>query len=172
MSARRASPQADDYRSAQVTLPSDTEILIVREFAAPREVVFEAWTRPEHVTQWWDPSGMPLASCDIDLQPNGGFRFVPREPKPPFTGVYRSIAPPERLVFATVVAPSGAESIGTLLFEERDGRTILRLTIACASKEDRDALLEMRVAEGTVRTLENLHQYAGRLARRTPTTVR
>lgn len=117
MSARRASPQTDDYRSAQVTLPSDMEILIVRDFAAPREVVFEAWTKPEHVAQWWDPSREPLASCDIDFRPNGAFRFVPRGPKPPFSGTYHDIVPPERLVFSTVVAPSGAESIGTLLFE-------------------------------------------------------
>jgi uncharacterized protein YndB with AHSA1/START domain len=168
VSARRENPQAGDYRSAQVTLPSDTEILIVREFAAPREIVFEAWTKPEHVAQWWDPSGTPLASCDIDFRPNGTFRFVPHGPKPPFHGVYREIVPPERLVFATVVAPSGGESIGTLLFEPHDGGTILRLTIACASRVDRDALLEMRVADGTVKTLENLNQYAARLAGRAP----
>ncbi len=160
MSARPASPPADEYRSAQVTLPSDTEILIVRDFAAPREVVFEAWTKPEHVAQWWDPSRQPLASCDIEFRPNGAFRFVPHGSKPPFTGRYRDIVPPERLVFSTVVAPSGAESIGTLLFEERDGHTRLRLTIACASKTDRDALLEMRVAAGTAQTLESLNDYA------------
>jgi uncharacterized protein YndB with AHSA1/START domain len=163
VSARHASRQSSDDRGATVTLPSDTEILIVREFAAPREVIFDAWTRPEHVAQWWDPSGAPLAACDIDLRPDGVFRFVPRGPQPPFSGAYRAIVPPERLVFATVVAPSGAESIGTLLFEEHDGRTRLRLTIACASRADRDALLEMRVADGTVQTLKNLSAYAARL---------
>jgi uncharacterized protein YndB with AHSA1/START domain len=164
VSTRPASPPIEDYRSAQVTLPSDTEILIVRDFAVPREVVFEAWTKPEHVAQWWDPSREPLASCDIDFRPNGAFRFVPRGSKPPFSGTYRDIVPPERLVFSTVVAPSGAESIGTLLFEERDGRTRLRLTIACASKTDRDTLLAMRVAAGTAQTLEGLDDYIGRLA--------
>jgi uncharacterized protein YndB with AHSA1/START domain len=166
VSAKRADPQTEDGRSAQVTLPSDTEILIVRDFAAPRAIVFEAWTKPEHVAQWWDPSQEPLASCDIDFRPNGAFRFVPRGAKPPFSGTYREIVPPERLVFSTVVAPSGAESIGILLFEERDGRTTLRLTIACGSKTDRDALIEMRVAAGTAQTLENLNEYAGRLASR------
>lgn len=170
MSARPASSQTGDHGSAEVTLPSDTEILIVREFAAPRELVFEAWTKPEHVAQWWDPGGKPLASCEIDLQPNGRFRFVARGPQPPFSGTYRQIDPPERLVLATVATPFGAESIGTLLFEERDGRTRLRMTIACASRADRDALLAMRVAEGTVRTLENLDEYTGRLTGRTPTT--
>jgi uncharacterized protein YndB with AHSA1/START domain len=170
VSARPAtSPRTGNYDSAQVTLPSDTDILIVREFAASREVVFEAWTKPEHVAHWWDPSGTPLASCDIDLKPRGEFRFVGRGPQPPFTGIYLDIVPPERLVFATA-APSGGQSVGTLLFEERDGRTLLRLTIACASRADRDVLLEMRVDEGTVRTLENLNEYAGRLSGRAPLT--
>ena len=158
MADRRASHGAADSREAQVTLPSDREILIVRAFAAPRAVVFEAWTRPEHVRQWWDPGGEPLASCDIDLRPDGAFRFVPRG-KPPFSGTYREIVPPERLVFSTVATPSGAASIGTLLFEECDGRTLVHLTIACASRADRDALLEMRVDAGTRQTLENLDLY-------------
>jgi uncharacterized protein YndB with AHSA1/START domain len=162
--ARRVSQPTDDHRSAQVTLPSDREILIIRAFAAPRDVVFEAWTKPEHLAHWWDPSRERLASCDIDLRPNGTFQFIPRGAKPPFIGTYREIVPPERLVFSTVVAPSGAESIGTLLFEERDGRTTLRLTIACASKADRDALLEMRVDVGTLQTLENLSEYVARLS--------
>jgi uncharacterized protein YndB with AHSA1/START domain len=140
------------------------EILIVRFFAAPRDVVFEAWTKPEHLAHWWDPSRERLASCDVDLRPNGTFRFIPRGTKPPFIGTYRDIVPPERLVFSTVIAPSGSESIGTLLFDERDGRTILRLTIACASKADRDALLAMRVDAGTLQTLENLSEYVTRLS--------
>jgi uncharacterized protein YndB with AHSA1/START domain len=160
--AQRGSHPPGD-RSAQVSLPSDREILIVRAFAAPRSVVFEAWTKPEHLAQWWDPSRERLASCEIDLRPNGAFRFVPKGAKPPFIGTYREIAPPERLVFSTVVTPSGVEALGTVLFDERDGRTTLRLTIACASKADRDALLEMRVDAGTLQTLENLGEYVVRL---------
>ena len=164
MGANRVNQPTDDYRSAQVTLPSDCEILIIRAFAAPREVLFEAWTNPEHLARWWDPSSERLAWCDIDLRPNGTFRFVPRGAMPPFIGTYREIVPPERLVFSTVVAQSGEESIGTLLFEERDGCTILRLTIACASQADRDALLEMRIDAGTLQTLENLNEYVARLS--------
>ena len=164
MGANRVSQPTDDLSSAQVTLPSDREILIIRSFAAPRDVVFDAWTKPEHLAHWWDPSSERLASCDIDLRPNGTFRFVPRGAMPPFIGTYREIVPPERLVFSTVVAPSGEESIGTLLFEERDGGTILRLTIACASQADRDALLEMRIDAGTLQTLENLNEYVARLS--------
>jgi uncharacterized protein YndB with AHSA1/START domain len=161
---KRVSQPTDDNRSAQVTLPSDREILIIRAFAASRDVVFAAWTKPEHLAQWWDPSGERLASCDIDLRPNGSFRFIPSGPKPPFIGIYREIVPPARLVFSTAVAPSGGESIGTLLFDERDGRTILRLTIACLSKSDRDALLAMRIDAGTLQTLENLSEYVARMS--------
>jgi uncharacterized protein YndB with AHSA1/START domain len=162
--AKHSSQPTDGNPSAQVTLPSDREILIIRTFDAPREVVFEAWTKPEHLSRWWDPSRERLASCDIDLRPNGTFRFIPRGAKPPFIGTYREIVAPERLVFSTVVAPSGAESVGTLLFEERDGRTVLRLMISCVSQADRDALLEMRVDAGTQQTLENLSDYVARLS--------
>jgi uncharacterized protein YndB with AHSA1/START domain len=147
--------------SATVTTPSDREIVITRSFAAPRRVVFDAWTKPEHVAQWWDPSRTPLAICEIDLRPNGAFRFVHQGPlgsAHPFTGIYREIEPPQRLVFTTK-SPSGAESVGTLIFAEHQGVTSLTMTIACQSKGDRDALLKMRVDVGTIRTLDNLDDY-------------
>jgi len=148
--------------SATVTMPSDREIEITREFDAPRTVVFDTWTKAEHVSQWWDPSRVPLAVCEIDLRPNGAFRFVhqgPEGPKHTFTGIYREVVAPERLVFTTRGSPSGAESVGTLVFSERNGRTTLTMTIACQSKADRDAMLEMRIDVGTTRTLDNLDEY-------------
>ncbi|MCU1383021.1 MAG: Activator of Hsp90 ATPase 1 family protein [Acidobacteria bacterium] len=150
---------ATTTHTATVTLPSERDIVITRRFAAPRTVVFEAWTSPGHVAQWWDPNGLPLTVCEIDLRPNGRFRFVTHGSNAhPFTGVYREIAPPARLVFATP-SPSGAESVGTLVFSESDGTTTLTLTITCESRADRDALLEMRVDAGTARTLDNLDAY-------------
>jgi uncharacterized protein YndB with AHSA1/START domain len=151
----------DKPGSARVTTPSDREIVITRAFDAPRTVVFDAWTTAEHVAQWWDPSRAPLAVCEIDLRPNGAFRFVHQGPDGlthPFTGVYREIVAPARLVFTTR-SPSGAESVGTLVFTEHEGRTTLTMTIACQSMADRDALLRMRVDVGTARTLDNLDEY-------------
>jgi uncharacterized protein YndB with AHSA1/START domain len=148
-------------KTARVTTPSDLEIVITRAFDAPRTVVFDAWTKAEHVAQWWDPSGRPLAVCEIDLRPSGTFRFVHQGPdglRHPFTGIYREIAPPERLVFTTR-SPSGAESVGMLVFSEHARRTTVTMTIACRSKADRDALLKMRVDVGTSRTLDNLDEY-------------
>jgi uncharacterized protein YndB with AHSA1/START domain len=156
----------DETRPTTVTTPSDRELVITRAFAAPRTVVFDAWTIPEHVARWWDPSRVPLAVCDIDLRPNGDFRFVNQGPSGlahPFAGTYREIAPPERLVFTVRDIPPGAESVGTLVFTEHDGTTILTMTIACRSKADRDALLEMRVDVGTTRTLDNLEEFLGQI---------
>jgi uncharacterized protein YndB with AHSA1/START domain len=149
-------------RTARITTPSDHEIVITRDFDAPRTVVFDAWTKAEHVAQWWDPSRTPLAVCEIDLRPNGAFRFVHRGPEGrahSFTGLYREIAAPERLVFTARSSPSGPESVGTLVFSEHEGRTTLTMTIACQSKADRDALLQMRVDVGTARTLDNLDEH-------------
>jgi uncharacterized protein YndB with AHSA1/START domain len=159
--------QVKDHRSATVTMPSELEIVITRDFDAPRAVVFDAWTKAEHVAHWWDPSRARLAVCEIDLRPNGAFRFVNSGPdgmKHPFAGIYRDVQPPARLVFTTP-SPSGGESVGTLVFSERDGRTTLTMTIACASRADRDALLKMRIDVGTTRTLDNLDAYLGTIGR-------
>ena len=140
-----------------ITTPGDRQIVVTRIFDAPRAVVFEAWTKAEHVAQWWDPSGVPLVVCEIDLRPNGAFRWVNRAPDGgeghSFTGNYREIAPPERLVFA------GLAGIATLVFTEDGKKTKLTMTIECATSKDRDALLQMRVDAGTAQTLENLAAY-------------
>ncbi|MES2521930.1 MAG: SRPBCC domain-containing protein [Gemmatimonadota bacterium] len=149
---------------AQVSLPNEREIVITRTFGAPRAIVFDMWTNAEHIARWWDPSGVPLAACEIDLRPGGAFRFVHDGAGHAFTGVYREIDPPSRLVFTTPSA-SGAGSTGTLAFSAVGERTLLVMTIACVSKSDRDALLAMRVDAGTARTLDNLDEYLGSLAR-------
>lgn len=140
-----------------ITTPGDRQIMITRLFDAPRILVFEAWTKTEHVARWWDPSGVPLAVCEIDLRPNGAFRWVNRAPDGgeghSFAGVYQEIVPPERIVFA------GMAGTGTLVFTEEGNRTRLTITMECASEQDRDAMLQMRVDAGTAQTLENLATY-------------
>ena len=150
----------ENQRGAQVALPNDREIVITRTFDAPPALVFEMWTTAEHVTQWWDPSGAPLAECEIDLRPGGTFKFVNagHGGRHAFTGTYRDIEPPSRLVF-TAQSPAGSGSVGTLAFRAVGETTQLTMTIACASKAERDAMLAMRVDAGTVRTLENLAEY-------------
>ena len=155
-------PAMENTRRAKVTTPSEREIVIERVFDAPRKLVFEAWTKAEHVAHWWDPSGAPLAVCEIDLRPNGAFRFVNSGPdgaKYPFTGFYREITPPSRLVIGGPSPVSNGESRCTLAFSEQHGKTTLTMTIECQTTEDRDALLQMRVDEGTTQTLDNLDEY-------------
>ena len=158
-----AKPAMENIRRAKVTVPSEREIVIERVFDAPRTLVFEAWTKAEHVAHWWDPSGTPLVVCEIDLRPNGAFRFVnggPDGAKYPFTGFYREIAPPERLVWGSTPSPvSNSESGATLVFTEHDGKTTLTITMSCQSRAERDALLQMRVDVGTTQTLDNLEEY-------------
>ncbi len=151
----------DSMKRAEVALPSDREIVITRSFDAPKELVFEAWTKPEHVTHWWDPTRAPLERCEIDLRPGGAFRFQHRSHGGAgyvFSGTYREIAPPTRLVFTTP-SPSGGETIGKVELSGSGEHTSLVVTMTCASKSDRDALLRVGVDAGTVQTLENLHDY-------------
>jgi uncharacterized protein YndB with AHSA1/START domain len=142
-----------------ISIPGDHQIVITRLFDAPRTLVFDAWTKAEHVAHWWDPSGLPLAICEIDLRPNGAFRWVNRTPDGregySFAGIYREIEPPARIVFASSSGPGHS----TLIFTEEGKQTRLTITIECATSAERDVLLQMRVDAGTAKTLENLAAY-------------
>src|SRR5947209_7084392 len=94
-----------------------------RSLSASREQVFDAWTKAEHVTQWWDPTGTPLVECSIDLRPGGAFRFVNESHGPAFEGAYRVIERPTKLVFDAMGA------VGTVLVESRGAETHLTVTI-------------------------------------------
>ena len=158
----RESGLASNIGPVTITTPGDRQIVITRIFDAPRAVVFEAWTNAEHVTHWWDPSGVPLAVCEIDLRPNGAFRWVNRAPDGgeghSFSGIYQEIVRPERLVFG---GPLGR---ATLVFTEDGKKTKLTMTIECATSRGREALLQMRVDAGTAQTLENLAAYLPTIA--------
>jgi len=160
----RETAPVNNFGAVTITAPSDRQIVVTRLFDAPRALVFEAWTKAEHVAHWWDPSGVPLAVCEIDLRPNGVFRFVNRAPDGgeghSFSGIYREIAPPGNLVLGS---PSGP-GVSTLIFTEQGKKTKLTMTIECASKEERSALLQMRVDAGTAQTLNNLAAYLPTIA--------
>jgi len=129
-------------------------IRLTRDLEASRAEVFEAWTKPEHVTSWWDADGEPLAICEIDLRPGGAFKFVlRRHPEMPFTGVYQEIAPPQRLVFEAM------GSTGRVTLREADGKTHMTVEILCNSEEQLDQFLKMGVKTGTGQTLDNLVAY-------------
>jgi len=134
-------------------------IRLVRIFAAPRSEIFEAWTRPEHVTCWWDAAGEPLKACEIDLRPGGVFRFVAKgQPDMAFAGTYSEIVPPERIVFEALGAT------GRVLLQDIAGRTHMTVEIECKSAEQLEQYLKMGVDVGTSQTLDNLVGYVGRRA--------
>lgn len=136
-------------------------IVFTRTFAAPRENVFEAWTQPEHVARWWDPSGDRLRECAIDLRPGGAFQFVPSAAAiPPFAGVYREIAPPEQIVFEAMGA------VGKVILRDVDGGTHMTVRIECGSAAYLEQFLKMGVDVGTSQTLDNLVAYARPLRNR------
>jgi len=138
--------------------PGSRNIVLTRILGAPRAQVYEAWTRPEHVTQWWDPAGKPLAACVSDLRPGGAFRFVNDRPggRESFSGIYLELKPPERIVFDS----NGL--IGTVVFTEDGTQTRIVVSIECKSEAERDQLLRMGIAAGTARTLDNLAGYVER----------
>jgi uncharacterized protein YndB with AHSA1/START domain len=125
-----------------------------RRFAASPAEVFDAWTKPEQVTQWWDPDGKPLTECTIDLRVGGSFKFVsPGHSDMPFVGTYREIAPPHRLVFDALGA------VGRVVLSDAAGGTRMLVEIICQSKEHLDQFVRTGVHEGTARTLDNLVAY-------------
>src|SRR5919106_4701436 len=125
---------AANSESFQVTTPSDHEIRMTRVFNAPRDLVFEAMTKPEHVKKWWGclGQGYSVPVCEIDLRVGGAWRFVNRHPKgeAAFHGEYREITPPSRLVFTEIFEefPDTVSVVTTELTEE-DGKTRMTATV-------------------------------------------
>jgi uncharacterized protein YndB with AHSA1/START domain len=123
---------------------SEREIVVTRTFDAPARIVFEAWTKPEHLKRWWAPKsmGMSLTSCEVDVRTGGRYRFVFTHdawPKPmEFFGKYIEVTPHSRLVWTN---DEGGDSgpVTTVTFEERDGKTLLVMRDLYPSKEALDA---------------------------------
>ncbi len=150
--------KTQNVAGAELVIDRDAHaIVMTRIVAASPEQVFEAWTRPEHVTCWWDPAGHPLATCEIDLRPGGAFRFVNQHSPAAqqFVGVYRKIEPPAHLVFEAMGA------VGRVILEEIGGGTRLTVRIECGSADMLDQYLRMNVDTGTAKTLDNLVEYVG-----------
>jgi uncharacterized protein YndB with AHSA1/START domain len=143
----------------QVTLPSDREILMTRVFDAPRDLVFDAFTRPELLKRWFGPRGWTLDVCEVDHRVGGGFRFVLRGPNGSLMGmrgVYREIVRPERSVHMESFDDYPGESQVTGVFQEHDGKTTLTVTVLYPSKEVRDIVLKSGMEHGAAETYDRL----------------
>jgi uncharacterized protein YndB with AHSA1/START domain len=148
-----------------VTLPSDRHIAFTRIFECPPHVLFEAWTKPEHLRQWWGCDGSSLIVCEIDLRLGGAWRFVlrmPDESDHPFKGVYREIVPNELLVYTECYdMPSigSPEWLTTINFDAFEGGTRLTHSILHQSREARDGHLQAGMEAGMVHSLNRLEKY-------------
>ena len=145
--------------SLKVTTPTDREIVMTRVFNAPRQLVYEAFTRPELMKRWFGPRGWSLVVCEIDLRVGGTFRFVLRGPDGRdlgMRGVYRELAPPERSVHVESFDDFPGESIVTTVLVEHEGKTTLTATVLYPSKEIRDAVIQSGMEHGAAESYDKL----------------
>jgi uncharacterized protein YndB with AHSA1/START domain len=154
-------------RTATVTLPSNTSILIKREFDAPRTLVFRAWTTPDLVRRWWHANRGVATVCEIDLRVGGRWRWVlvtHGGEEVAFHGEYREIVPDERLVSTEVyeAIPNAEEhaALNTLTLEEADGRTAMTLLVEHPTREGRDAHIDAGMEDGLQDALDLLEEVA------------
>jgi len=151
-----------------VTLPTDEQILITREFDAPKRLVYEAWTTPELVKRWWSANRGEVTIAEIDLRVGGTWRYVMVADgglEVGFHGEYREIVPNERIVSTEVYeGMPDAEALDTLTLTEADGRTTLTILVQHASREHRDAHVASGMEDGMQDAMDLLEQVAVSLA--------
>jgi uncharacterized protein YndB with AHSA1/START domain len=156
--------------TATVTFPTDEQILITREFDAPRHLVYRAWTTPELVARWWSGQRGTMTTVDIDLRVGGTWRYVLVTNdgfEVAFHGEYREIVPDERIVTTEVYEMPGAEPLAAadeplniVTFTEIDGRTTLSLLAQTTSRELRDTIIESGMEAGMQEQMDLLEQVA------------
>ncbi len=156
--------------TATVTLPTDEQILIIREFDAPKHLVYEAWTTPELVRRWWHAKRGEMTVCEIDLRVGGEWRYVMVAEgglEVGFHGEFREILPNERLVSTEVyeglpegVSEEEGTTVNTATFTETDGRTTLTVLVQAENQVSRDAIIESGMEAGLQDALDLLEEVA------------
>ena len=166
MDARRESETSPVKNHTTAERKSERELVVTRTFNAPVRLVFEAWTKPELLKQWWAPKslGMSLLSCEADVRAGGAYRFVfghDASETMAFFGRYLEVIPPSRLVW-TNEEGEGGEAVTTVTFEEKGGKTLLVLRERHPSKEAVDEAIGF--GEGLRETFEQLDELLVTLA--------
>ena len=150
-----------------VTTPSEREIVMTRTFDAPRELVFEAMSKAEHMREWWGPRGFTMPVCEMDFRVGGAYRFVQRGPdgdEYAFRGEFREIAPPERISWTfEFEGMPGNVSVDTMELTEEDGRTTITSTSIFDSVEQRDGMLQSGMESGAAETYDRLAELLEKL---------
>jgi uncharacterized protein YndB with AHSA1/START domain len=154
--------------TAVVTLPTDDQILITREFAAPKHLVFRAWTEPDLIKRWWSGQRGTVTSVEVDLRVGGTWRYVMVANEGfevAFHGEYREIIPNERLVTTEVYeGMPDAAAVDTLTLTEVDGRTIAEILVQHSCKEHRDGHINSGMEGGMQEAMDLLEQVAVELS--------
>jgi uncharacterized protein YndB with AHSA1/START domain len=144
----------------RITTPTDREVVLMRVFDAPRQLVFDALTRPELIRRWYGPSGWSLEVCEIDLKVGGRWHFVVRRPDGKAfgqLGVYREIVPAERLVNTESWEDwDPGETLVTTVLVERGGKTTFTSTMLFPSQEVRDTVLKGGLERGANESYDKL----------------
>jgi uncharacterized protein YndB with AHSA1/START domain len=151
----------------KVTTPTDREVVMTRVFDAPRQMVFDAFTKPELLKRWFGPRGWSLEVCEVDLRVGGGFRFVLRGPdgrSMGMRGVYREIVSPERSVHMESFDDFPGESQVTATLVEEGDKTIFTGTILYSSQEVRDAVLKSGMEHGAAESYDRLAEMFAEVA--------
>jgi len=153
--------------TATVELPTDDQILITREFDAPKQLVYKAYTTPELVKRWWSGQRGAVTLAEIDLRVGGSWRYVMTSSEGfevAFHGEYQEIVPDERLVSTEIYEiPDQGDSpptVNTATFTEADGRTTLEVLVQCPSKELRDTIIESGMESGMQESMDALERLA------------
>jgi len=150
-----------------ISTPTDHEFVLTRQFNAPRELVWDAWTKPEHVQKWWGCSESEMTVCEIDLRVNGAWRYVIQMPDGGefgFNGVFREVTLHERLAHTNIYEPMPQyPSLVTVVLEERDGKTFMTQTTRHETTQARDGHLQSGVENGSRQSLDRLEEYVASL---------
>jgi len=150
--------------TAVVTLPGDTQIMITRDFAAPRHLVYRAWTTPELIRRWWAGERGEVTSAEVDLRVGGRWRYVMRAEagfEVAFHGEYREIVPAERIVATEVFeGMPDAGAVSTVTFADCDGGTTLTILVQHSAQAHRDAHVNSGMEGGMQEALDHLEKVA------------
>lgn len=164
------SPRESELGVTTFATPSPTEIAATRVFAAPRELVWDAWTDPEHVPHWLHgPDGSTMDVCRIDLRSGGAWRHRWRAPDGTvmeLRGEYKEVSPPERLVSTEWWGGDWPETLNTLELDERDGTTTMVCAVRYPTRQDRDHALEVGLKDSWSASHDRLADYLATIERR------
>ena len=158
-------------RSVAEPTTSDREVVITRTIDAPARLVFEAWSKPEHIKRWFGPVGWPVTMAEMDFRVGGRYRFAMTghsgKQQTPFGGEYLEIVPNRKIVFTNAFElPHAEEMVMTVTFDERDGKTLVTVRTLFANMAQKATHVGAGFVEGFNSGLDQLEELVAEMGRR------